>query len=351
MFTAIGSADYKQHLNLSTYAFEVIQNDIRSFMEKPSLSGFINKVLEEYIEIAEASISRAYGKKMDDLSDMLRDIPNSDDKEKIINILSEKYRDDLISISNNYPREQYVKFRLNKHNFNLLFENDCPEEQYYDSQGKYIKAIVEEYSRKTPLEREAIFFCDRIAYIQSCIDSGNLLRINSRNNWTYEVKPYRIQSDTSALYHYLIGIASSPADRDKAPKIASFRISFLREISMRPKSYKSGRITNEEKELIEKQVQSKGVQFLLGENQEIRVRLSNKGKKMYDTQLHLRPITSRVDADGTYVFFCTPSQIEYYFFKFGSDAEILFPEELRIRFQNKYKDALNKYTDKEGIKQ
>ena len=345
MFTSVGSADFKQHINLSTYAYEIIWNDIRSFMEKPSMSGFLNKLIEEYQDYADASIFSALVRKRESLNLLLTEIPDSEEKEMIVNKLVRQYKRELQEQIDSYPKGIYIKFRLNKKNFSALYEETCPEGQYFDSQGKYIKAIVEEYAWKTPLEREGIFFGNRLSDIQGYINSGLLVRVKTRKGWTYEVKPYDIRVDTSGLYHYLAGIATSPADPDSKPRISSFRISLLTSVSSRPKSYRTGKVTQTEAEQIEKQIQKKGIQFLLGDAEEITVRLDDLGRKMFSSQLHLRPAPDSIDENGIYHFSCTQSQIIYYFFKFGAHAEIIGPEDLRGKFVQQYIDAIKIYRD------
>lgn len=345
MFTSVGSADFKQHINLSIYAYEIVQSDIRSFMEKPSLSGFLNKVIEEYQDYADASISSALVRKRESFALLLADIPDSREKKRVVDKLVNQYEKELRAQNASYPKGTYVKFRLNRENFSILFEEDCPEGKYYNSQGKYIKAIIEEYARKTPLKREQIFFGSRLSDIQSYISNGLLIKLKTRKGGVYEVKPYDIRVDASGLYHYLVGIATFPANPDSKPRISSFRISLLSSVSSRPKSYRSGKVTQIEAEQIEKQIQKKGVQFLLGDAEEITVRLDDLGRKMFSSQLHLRPAPDVIDGNGIYHFSCTQSQIIYYFFKFGAHAEIIGPENLRDKFVQQYIDAIKIYQD------
>ena len=345
MFTSVGSADFKQHINLSSYAYSIIQNDMQSFMEKPSLSGFLNKVIEEYRDFANASVSVALTRQKDTLSHTLENLKDSPDKSIIMDTLIKQYQHELQEQIASYPKGVYVKFRLNKKNFSSLFEEECPESEYYDSQGKYIKAIIEEYVRKTPLERETVFYSGRLSFIQSCIKSGLLLKVTTRKKWVYEVKPYSIEIDPSGLYHYLVGIATSPARPEIAPQISSFRISLLSDVNSRPKNYKSGKVTQREAEEIKNQLQKKGVQFLLSNQEEIAVKLDDISQKMFSSQLHLRPHPDTVDEDGIYHFTCTQHQISYYFFKFGAHAEIVSPKSLRERFAQQYIEAVRLYKE------
>ena len=94
-------------------------------------------------------------------------------------------------------------------------------------------------------------------------------------------------------------------------------------------------------------IRTVGVQFLLQDSELIRIRFSKRGKAMYESQAHLRPAFTkrREDSDGSWVFEfnCTQIQAQYYFFKFGSDAEIISPPELRKEFFEQYSKARSLY--------
>ena len=68
---------------------------------------------------------------------------------------------------------------------------------------------------------------------------------------------------------------------------------------------------------------------------------------MYDSQAHLRPFFSErkalPDGSWSYTFDCTQMQAEFYFFKFGADAIIEWPLELREKLLNKYRMAVESY--------
>ena len=86
-----------------------------------------------------------------------------------------------------------------------------------------------------------------------------------------------------------------------------------------------------------------------GSDEQILVRLTEDGVRKYQSQIYLRPSCSRaITGEGDYSFFCTPRQAEYYFFKFGKDAEILSPPGLRERFLSLYADALKTYREPQG---
>ena len=95
---------------------------------------------------------------------------------------------------------------------------------------------------------------------------------------------------------------------------------------------------------IETQLSNYSPAYLVGKPEQIRVRLTPKGKLSYQTRLYSCP--EKIEAlstDDTYVFDCTQQQIFNYFFSFGPDAEIISPEYLRNRFRNVYENAFTQY--------
>ena len=87
----------------------------------------------------------------------------------------------------------------------------------------------------------------------------------------------------------------------------------------------------------------KGIPFLLNDVVEIGIRLTPEGISKYNSILHLRPPYTRKTKDGLYIFHSTEMQIEFYFLKFGKDAEVLYPQSLRNKFRLEYEKALKKY--------
>lgn len=227
----------------------------------------------------------------------------------------------------------------------MLFFNTWhdTENAYNGSAGQYIKAIIEEYARKPLVEREKIIYGEWIDQIEYAIAEHRVLKLTLKSGWRYEVRPYCVCTDPGYNYNYLVGL-SKTQDRIMQEQVSAFRLSNISKMRV---TSRSSRLTAEEKKTIEDKLRSAGVQFLLQETDSICIRLTAKGKRMYDTQLHLRPpfLSQKENPDGTweYEFMCTPLQVQYYFFKFGADAEILSPKELRESFKTQYAKALERY--------
>lgn len=335
----------RQHLNLSQFAFDTIESDKYIFQDKPSLARILNWIFSMYRDYADASIENACFRYREQIETFVKSVPQSTDKENTITALIDSYKMELIKTANSYPREHQFKFQLDRQNYKYIMDWRDPEGAYDGVPGRFIKAVLEEYARKPLVERESILFKDLIELVEACVESHLSLTLTLSSGTRYEVRPYGVLTDKGNNYHYLVGYSRRVGEKAE-DKQSSFRISNIREYKL----YfgRSGKLTEKEKRSMEHRINSVGVQFLLQEPDRIRVRLSKRGKTMYESQAHLRPefISRELEESGDWVyeFNCTQIQAQYFFFKFGADAEILCPSELREHFANSYYEAYNLYS-------
>ena len=336
----------RQHLNLSEFAYDIIENDKSVFLEKASRQGIINTILRNYMDNAAASIDNTTARYRHDLLSRLRSISDGEKKTDIITSLVDTYRQEIVYTATSYPKGRAFKIQLDKENYEAMQEWRDDGGYYEGVPGRFLKAVIEEYARKTQYEREGILFQNLIEELQSCIDAQQLvvITLNGPNHTRHEVRPHLICCDPGCNYHYLVGMTRK-AGTTYPERIASYRISRINKIKR--SHLRSGKITTVQAREIEQKMRDDGVQFLLQDSELICVKLTEQGKKMYDSQAHLRPIFSdfRKLPDGSwrYTFHCTQMQAQFYFFKFGSNAEIIEPHSLRELFKTQYTMALEKY--------
>lgn len=326
----IGNEDHKQRVNLSSLARTVIEMDQSVFDEGGSFSGFLNRIITAFRSKAEASIDLA-------VAERTQQFLASGCTPEIAERLAEEYRQQLKLKTGSYPQGDSVMFRLNNHNFEILYE-DQAENSAYSAPSKYLKALLEEYARLSPSERERVYYTEYIEQaIEPALDAGYLLDLYASGKRFY-VKPHSIMADPFNSHLYLVGFARR-TDKS-AENMASFRISRLSRVKYRKQP--SGRLNADQKRQIEKQLQAVGVQFLVGTGDNIKVRLTPAGKQAFLQRSYMRPMPVTVEND-VYHFSCTPMQIRNYFLSFGKDAEILEPVSLRKEFLKIYQDATKSY--------
>lgn len=311
------SPEQRQRINLSQYAFDIVRNDELTFIGKINDSGFICKILY--------NCGEAY---FDDT-----DIKNKD------------------SALRAYPKFKSVNIRLNNNIINDYYPDDGKwfGAKYKMTQGQYIKAVIEDYARKTFFEREGIFFKDTILKLESHINNPDsnkgLLPIIYKEGQKYYIKPYRLSNNYEGHFHYLICMSARSGDGDMKPE--AIRLTRIKDIKPAVTSYGTGRIKAKEEKELERRIRENGVPYVSGETIDVVVSLTPKGMSMYNSIFHQRPIYTSIDkgknGNTRLTFHATERQITNYFFQFGKEALIHSPVETREWVRNRYNAALESY--------
>lgn len=333
-------AEHKLQLRLSELAMQVLTDDMSTFQAN-SLGPFLNQIFEAYYAKANASISIRQ-------QELYRNYKDDGVSEKDLGILCERLKNELLAVVNGYPSDYpvriYVKNSVMDHltgKKQLPDGYPCEEDVYYKRIGLYFKAVIEEYVRLPYIERESVFQRKIIHAINEVLNRPQkrcAIKIHLRKGKQHLVVPHRIVTDNHSLYHYLVAIPC----RENA-RWMSFRISNI--IGVDKRESVSGFLSKEQQIQADAAVQKHGVQFLSTELADVRVRFTPDGIRKYQTQLHLRPRCEEIEGNGVYFFRCTEAQAEFYFFKFGADAEIMEPKSLAERFKNMYQKAYQIYAE------
>ena len=332
----------KQRLNLSPFANGVIENDMFTFGWE-NRSGFVNMIFEHFYPQANASVARSIQMLQGQLNELFSPVP-ADDKAKtlISNVLTNRRTDELRNKAYSYEKGVGFYIWLNEKNYGYLSEPDseCGENDHYKRRGDYIKSVLEEYARLPYVERELVAFAPLFSEINLALEKKCQLRLKTSGGGLYSVYPYGIRRDPLSTANYLVGYSTlydSPTD-DKRP--CSFRISAMR--SLRAEKSKSAFLKKGNWTLLEKEIASRGVQFLSSNEINVVVRLTAEGLRNYRRQVHMRPMFIQRDGD-IFSFSCTPAQARFYSLKFGKEAEIISPPDLREEFASAYRAAADLY--------
>lgn len=386
---AVG-ADNKQRINLSDYAYDVICSDMLAFNNN-KFSNFINRIIDNFKDTSDASISIALKREEKKLEKILDSDSDMNDERTMKKLLEAK-KNELTKKINGFESGESYRIRLNNKNLEYLTEPGfgCEEDEYYYTEvrqsgkikserhpkiGKYLKALLEDYAIRPFCERERIYYKDVIDLIcrinsgaeeeekknnqkknqrKKAIDLSNT--INPGNDKPGEKKllfvkfhhqkgircifPYEISKDSFQMYNYVLGFLYD--DNTSSKELKAWRLSTICEAI---KTSKTINVNETDIETLEKAKTDRGVQFMPGKKQEIVVCLTDAGKRKFMKQLHLRPKCVEVRNGCDYVFNCTPKQAEIYFTRLGKDAYIKEPESLRKEMLKYYRDAYNRYKD------
>lgn len=340
---AFDGGEQKQRLNLSALASEVVRYDQFTFGVK-SISGFLNQIFENYAPIAAASISCRLRELQGELEETLSaTIWDKRTKAMLIKRLVGKREAELRNQAGLYKKGESLLFNLNKQNFSYLTEpeSECGEQNYYARRGEYIKCVIEEYARLPHIQRERIYFSSFIEEIEKAIHVERQLRIVTDRNKVYSIYAYKILPDPLFTANYLVGYSRRYHCPEEEKRPLTLRISALQSVKL--EKSKSAFLKKSEQKQLDRLTVSRGVQFMSGDEEKIWVRLSEQGKFKYRRQIHLRPTLIEKSGEDVFVFQCTQAQAEFYFFKFGEDAEIIRPERLRTKMATMYDRATEMY--------
>lgn len=339
----------KQHINLSQYAWSMIENDMFLFsnnMEPLKLSPFLNRIFLNYTNANYFPCN--IDQKMIEQKECYQKILSTNCTIKEAKTLSALMleKNDIPALHNQiaaYEKGTGKKIYLQTETYRKLISlpPDSYIEKVFQKPGKYLKAIFEEYSRLPYIEREKIYHFSTFTMIQDAIELQYTLYIETGDQ-IYEVIPYGIFPDHFHTYHYLVGLSRPQNDRNAERHIcASFRIARIKSIKTNRANKKT--LSTAEENALLSAIKLREVPFLLDDTVEVKVRFSPTGLIQYQNLLYLRPTLIKKIDSYTYVFQATLLQIEAYFFKFGSDVEILEPQTVRRDFKEKYQNSLAQY--------
>lgn len=357
------ATELKQHLNLSTYAHEILEYDIFNFkLDNKSLtkSGFLNRIFKNFHNLAQATISKRLNNKEDELrslfsSSEFKKFEESTTNKYIVKI-KELYAAELIEKSSSYENGVPFKFRINNENLETLrISNDS---EYYDNRiGLYFKAVIEEYTRLPNYKREHYFYLDFVNTIFLAINNKKKLKIttvsrlknktNKEVNRTLYLSPYKLIQDKTNSFNYLVGISQSTDDKGVIinSSISSMRLSRIKKIN--EMTSMSSVISKNDIDKINNDLIMKEAPYMLGELVDVNLKLTNKGVEFLNRQIYMRPSNFNIinKDENLYLFKCTELQAINYFFKFGNNVEIIEPLYLREKFVNRYSSALKVYEE------
>jgi hypothetical protein len=294
--------DNRQRVNLSEHAYLTIVSDLLDFEgEKPSLSSAVSKVFLAYHQHARHDTEAA--KRFTSLKPRtyVKEIPRL--QNRVVEILR---------------RQQGVIASA-----------------YGGSAGRYVKSVIEQYASLAYSERGRIFFARTVKELEAAIRNRERITVETPEG-RFSMRPYRIDTDKITAHTYLTGYTK---DADGTERMNVFRLSRIRGID---NDGEPGALSELEIDRIKDALEKRGVPFLRDEPQEIRIRLSDRGQELYSRLIHNRPIYGSRDRD-IYTFNCTATQAEYYFFKFGAEAEVIEPPSLREKFITLYREAISVY--------
>lgn len=198
----------------------------------------------------------------------------------------------------------------------------------------YFRNMFASYCSLPQDRREQIIFRDKFETVSRAISEGKMVYFTtSRSKERHEASPYAIGRSQEELFNYLI------CYYNKQP--FSFRMTRIQNVRL---LNKKAEIPEDKKVLLEKMKQAP--QFAFNKASEICVMLTDRGQRMFDRIYSYRPKPTNI-IKGLYYFDCSEEQIYHYFFRFGPEARVIYPESLRLQMQRVFSQAAEAYSGRQ----
>ena len=229
----------------------------------------------------------------------------------------------------------------------LTYSADC---------AAYYMQFIEPYCSLPLVEREKIFYSPMSRALEDNIDLNYYLKITKTDGSIVPMLPFEIKQSDEIHKNYLVGFTLEK--RTGGYKYRNTICIPLRKIKKWDRivriDTKKGIYFGKSSGLgsykdlisyIRQRYSTDGVLYLSGKLRDVTVRLSDTGlKKLGELNLFRPSFVLDENNDHEIRFRATWLQTFKYFFQFGSDAEILEPEEYRSKFRNAYESAFKHYS-------
>lgn len=314
----------KIKINISPMTMEILSNDMEKFsfsknnklQQNAFLNILINNYYQEFIKTKENQINL--------IENVLRDCDK--DSKSLAALIAEKLaKNDTKDLK---PFSVTLNFKPS-HIASSAIEYIC----YYClkdySLSEFLRMLLVSYTRLHPLVREKIIFKDFVESInQSIIKGVNIIYRLKENSSLKQGRPIVMVNSKEELFNYVI--------LRKEDAIISVKLSNFKYINLIKEHYD---LSQKDLDIVEK-MQTNNPSFLYqGNEEEIHVKLTYEGEKMYLSHYIHRPPYLRKE-NGNYYFNCSYFQAYIYFQRFGKEAIIISPKSLQKKLLSFYQKAV-----------
>lgn len=209
--------------------------------------------------------------------------------------------------------------------------------------SQYFCRMIMSYCGKPFSKREQIIFKDKYEILKAACSNGRSVSFKTiwNDTVTHTVIPYKVAIGPEEMFNYLVGAEIN--NGTSGQKAKSFRLNRISTINY---SRSMDSIDDTVKRHLDMMLKF-GPQYMINDDTESCVRLSDQGVRNYGRIYYGRPVLDHVveKGDGHYYYFkCSKDQLFFYFRRFGyEDAEIISPESLRQRMIDFHSKAYTMY--------
>ena len=325
----------KIKVNLSYNVYHLLQKDMEDFKfylkdGEPNKNLFYNTIVKNMINLYRNDMELIREK----LSLILdKHISSKDVFNDVLNEIETLYNytlDDKTNRSHGY----YISFRPSK-KLEDLYEEIELYELKNTTISNYFRNIFNKYAKLSQDERERIIFKDELNNIESAIHNKKIIKVKI-NDSSFDFLPYVVVRTNDELYNYVVGAIKN---ENKFHCLSLHLYKCINIIKTKNKFEFSDEEINQLNENLSfgpREIERRAVLT--------KIKLSKNGIKKFKKMYLNRPIPIEIE-DDIYTFNCSHQNLFIYFSRFGVDATILEPLNLRNQMIAFHKKAFNKYTN------
>ncbi|HOJ44629.1 MAG TPA: WYL domain-containing protein [Bacilli bacterium] len=340
----------RQHINLSTRAMEIIERDMIYFNDDYDLknkSGFINQIIANYYDQFPLAMDVA----LKQIASIKETLEGEKFEQKLTRRVIEELNNEIMKnlineYSKKYPSDVQFKLKLNKANISLLEELE--EAKYFNDFAPrsgasfYLKIMLESYSNLLVEERERIFFKETISVVERAIKNNTIIQFKFYEQ-NLRIAPLGIHRHHDQQSLTLFAVDEEPNEFSGPRiyndiKVKELYFGNVREL----KTHKAKKGFDLSQDNLDTFLD---VKKSSRETQTFTIKFTPGGLKRFwleEDRLPFVGIKSRDDGH-LYTFKTTETHIFLHFFKYGGQALIISPEDVRDRFARLYKASYEKY--------
>lgn len=323
--------DEKIKITLPNEILNMLKKDCADFKVvkadgTPNLNSFINSLVANYNETFSTSEKSLH----DEIRNTLYAVPVYLQERVFLDLLKVlSKRDDNADEKTPSTTLSFKPTKVSE-NARLYIEQTLLPSQ---SLSSYYRRLLCSYCKKPKNEREKVIFKPTLDVLQDAMARGVQVCLKYKSGEVHGgVSVYAIKSSKDELFNYVLACEKRQnltvrlASIDTVVQISSF-----------------SDITQKSKNLFDRQIAcAVQYQMLPTDNQPIEVRLTKKGRQLFEKIYLYRPEPIKIDGD-VYTFDCSRNQLTYYFQRFGEEALILSPNQIGTFMRNYYYHAYKAY--------
>ena len=214
-----------------------------------------------------------------------------------------------------------------------------------DSISKYFCQMLMSYCKKPFSEREQIVFRENYLFLQEACRRGQSIKFLTiwNDKEVRTVTPYCMAIGEEEMFNYLLCEETHPKTGHLRP--ATYRLNRITKLTW---GIGTKPISEEVKKYCD-QMKDFAPQYVITDDEEICVRLTERGEMNFSRMYYGRPKPSKIENRGEeryYYFNCSGVQILHYFRKFEpNSSEIISPLKLRERMITYLHNRNNEYKE------